>query len=286
MVFGKMEKLIKNPKNTLKVRGELMEFELLTQREKELRKMAEELKEEHGCTALKLGTEVEDCSFEYINFINNKLVAGLLPVVVKIGGPEARNDIRELCKIGVAGLIAPMVESPYGLVKFVTALRDIVDPDRLKTMIKGINAETVTCYKKIDDILKTPEIEELNQITIGRGDLSGSIGKKVDDPEVMAMTKEITQKAQAVGLVVSVGGGITPVNAQRIVQEIKPDKVNSRHVVISVQDTPDIGVAFKKALEFESALMKYEISELDARSALLQRRIGKLEKRLAARPSV
>lgn len=257
-----------------------MEFELLTRREKELRKTAEELKEKHGCTALKLGTEVEDCSFEYIGFINN-LMAGLLPIVVKIGGPEARNDIRELCKIGVTGLIAPMVESPYGVAKFVMALRDIVDPDRIKKMIKGINAETVTCYKRIDDILKMPEIEELNQVTIGRSDLSGSVDKKVDDPEVMAMTKEITQKAQAVGLIVSVGGGITPKNARKITQEIKPDKVNSRHVVISVRHTPDIGVAFKKALEFESALMKYEVSELDARLALLQKRVRTLEKRLA-----
>jgi len=281
-----MEKLIKNLKNTAKSGEEkFMEFELLTQREKELRKMAEELKEKYGCTALKMGTEVEDCSFEYIDFIN-KLVAGLLPIVVKIGGPEARNDIRELCKIGVAGLIAPMVESPYGLVKFVTALRDIVDPDRLKKMIKGINAETVTCYKRIDDILKTPEIKELNQITIGRSDLSESVGKKVDDPEVMAMTKEITRKARAVGLVVSVGGGITPINARKIAQEIKPDKINSRHVVISVKHAPDIGVAFEKGLEFESALMKYEVSELDTRSALLQRRIGTLEKRVAAPPKV
>ena len=258
-----------------------MEFELLTPKEKELRKMAEELKEKYGCVALKMGTEVEDCSFEYIDFIN-KLMSGLLPIVVKIGGPEARNDIRELCKIGVAGLIAPMVESPYGVVKFVTALRDIVDPERLKHMIKGINAETVTCYKRIDDILKTPEIKELNQINVGRSDLSESVGKEVDDPEVMAMTKEITQKAQAAGLVVSVGGGITPVNARQIAQEIKSDKVNSRHVVISVRHAPDIGVAFEKGLEFESALMKYEVTELSARTALLQKRIGTLEKRLAA----
>jgi len=98
----------------------------------------------------------------------------------------------------------------------------------------------------------------------------------------MAMTKEITRKAHAIGLVVSVGGGITPTNARKIAQEIKPDKVNSRHVVISLRDTPDIGVAFQKGLDFESALMKYEVSELNARSALLQKRIGTLEKRVAA----
>jgi len=258
-----------------------MEARFFTSKEMELRRLAEELRDKYACTALKMGTEVEDCSFEYIDFAN-KLMSGILPIVVKIGGPEARNDIRQLCKIGVAGLIAPMVESPYGLVKYVAALRDIIDPERRMRMIKGINAETVNCYRRIDEILAIPEVKELNQVTIGRGDLSESVGKKVDDPEVMAMTKEITRKAQALGLTVSVGGGITPANARRIVDRIKPDKINSRHVVINVERCPDISEAFKKALAFESALMQYEAYELSIRVTLLQKRVATLEKRLAA----
>jgi len=142
-----------------------MELEFFTSGEEELRKIAEELKHKHGCIAVKLGTEVEDCSFEYIEWVN-RLVSGLLPVVVKIGGPEARNDIRQLSRIGVGGLIAPMVESPYGLVKYVAALRDIIEPRQRQKMIKGINAETVNCYRRIDEILAMPEAKELNQVTV------------------------------------------------------------------------------------------------------------------------
>ncbi|MEM2905669.1 MAG: aldolase/citrate lyase family protein [Candidatus Bathyarchaeia archaeon] len=258
-----------------------MELDFLTSGEAELRKMAEELKDKYGCIAVKLGTEVEDCSFEYIAWVQ-KLVSGLLPVVVKIGGPEARNDIRQLSRMGVGGLIAPMVESPYGLLKYVTALRDIIEPAQRQKMIKGINAETVNCYRRIDEILGMPEAKELNQVTVGRSDLSESVGKKVDDPEVIRMTAEITKKAQAAGLVVSVGGGITPANAKRLVEQVKPDKINSRHIVISPEDAGDISESFRKALAFESAMMKYEVSGLNARIEALQKRIGTLDKRVVA----
>lgn len=255
---------------------------IFTKKELELREMAKDLKEKHGCIALKMGTEVEDCSFEYIDWVS-KLMEGILPIVVKIGGPEARNDIRQLTdRIGVQGLIAPMVETPYGLKKFVSALRDIVPPDRRGEMIKGINAETVTCYRNFDAILSIPEAEELNQVTIGRDDLSESIGKKVDDPEVMSMAREITRKAQAKGILVSVGGGITPSNAKRILSEIKPDKINSRHVVIGVDRSPDISESFRKALAFESALIELEVLSLNQRINSLNRRTETLKKRMAA----
>jgi len=252
-----------------------------SEKERELRRLAVELKTKYGCTAVKLGTEVEANSFEEVDYLN-KLMNGILPIVVKIGGPEARNDIRELYRLRVGGLIAPMVESPYGLKKYVGALRDIIDPEARQAMIKGINAETVNCYNRFDEMLATPEAKELNQVTIGRGDLSESVGKKVDDPEVMKMTFDITRKAQKAGLLVSVGGGITPVNARRIADEIRSDKINSRHVVISVKESPDVAVSFRKALEFENAVMENDVLGLNKRLSALQKRMDTLKKRLAA----
>ncbi|MEM2897466.1 MAG: aldolase/citrate lyase family protein [Candidatus Bathyarchaeia archaeon] len=255
------------------------ELEHWSQKERELRAMLKELKEKHGCIALKLGTEVEDCSFEFIDYVN-KLAQGIVPLVVKIGGPDARNDIRKLMEIGVHGLIAPMVESVYGLENYVKALKDIVDEERLKSILKAINIETVDAYNRLDDMLKSPAIKEIQQITIGRDDLSKSVGKKVDDQEVIEMTRRITEKAHAAGMLVSVGGGITPSNAELVATEIKPDKINTRNVVFSLKDCPNIKEALKKALEFEMALMKNEAEKLSKKVEALEKRIKVLEQRI------
>ncbi|MEM5782518.1 MAG: aldolase/citrate lyase family protein [Candidatus Aenigmatarchaeota archaeon] len=255
------------------------ELEQWSLREKELRAMLKELKEKHGCIALKLGTEVEDCSFEFIDYVN-KLARGIVPVIVKIGGPDARNDIRTLMEIGVHGLIAPMVETVYALENYVKALKDIIDEERLKSILKAINIETVNAYNQLDSMLKSPAIKEIQQITIGRDDLSKSLGKNVDDPEVIEVTKKITEKAHANGLIVSVGGGITPSNAELIAKEVKPDKINTRNVVFSLKDCPNLKEALKKALEFEIALMRNEAEKLSKKLEALEKRIKVLEKRI------
>ncbi len=252
--------------------------EYWSESEKQLRNMFKEMKEKHGMIALKLGTEVEDCSFEYIDYLN-KLTRGIMPVVVKIGGPDARNDMRKMLEIGVSGIIAPMVESYYGLKDYIEALKEIATEGQFKFLLKAINIETVYGYQRLDQILASPEAKELQQITVGRGDLSKSVGKTVDDAEVMRMTKEITKKAQAAGLVVSVGGGITPQNARRISEEIKPDKINTRHIVISLDHCPDPGEAIRKGLELEAALMRNQQERLNSQVAVLEKRIKELEKR-------
>lgn len=77
----------------------------------QLRDRLKELRDAGGLTALKTGTEVEDMSFEEIRLLR-ALSDRIVPLFVKIGGPEARNDMRELARAGVDGLIAPMIESP------------------------------------------------------------------------------------------------------------------------------------------------------------------------------
>jgi methylmalonyl-CoA mutase cobalamin-binding subunit len=261
----------------LVLRNEELEYYFL--KEKELRAMLKELKEKYGCVALKLGTEAEDCGFEFIDYVN-KLARGIVPVIVKIGGPNARNDIRTLMEIGVYGLIAPMVESVYALENYVKALKEIINDERLKLILKAIDIETVNAYNQLDDMLKSSAIKEIQQIIIGRDDLSKSLGKKVDDPEVIEITKKITEKAHANGLIVYVGGGITPSNAELIAKEVKPDKIFTRNVVFSLKDCPNLREAIKKALEFEMALMKNEAEKLSKKLEALEKRIKILKERV------
>jgi hypothetical protein len=67
-----------------------------------LKTMLDALFRKHGLVGLKGGTEVEDMTFEEICYLK-KLGEPDLPLIVKIGGPEARNDIRMLKSIAITG---------------------------------------------------------------------------------------------------------------------------------------------------------------------------------------
>ena len=212
------------------------------------------LNNKYGCVGLKMGTEAEANSFEEINRIRH-LAQGRVPIIVKIGGPEARNDIKELLKIGIDGFIAPMVESPYGLRLFIRTLKELAGDIRFNKLIKGINIETATTYKQLDEIFSIPEVRNLQQITIGRGDLSSSFEKQIEDEDIFTIARVITQKAQKLGIKVSVGGGITPDGAVRVAQHIKPDKINTRHVVFDLSKCLNLIEAIYLALDFEIGLL-------------------------------
>ena len=63
-------------------------------------------------TGLKGGTETEDMDYDELKLLS-LLGRDLVPVVVKIGGPEARTDIRFCRGNGIDGISAPMIESQY-----------------------------------------------------------------------------------------------------------------------------------------------------------------------------
>ena len=90
-----------------------------------LRERLLQLKEKSALIAFKTGTEVEDMGFDEIAFLR-ELSKKILPLHVKIGGAEARNDIRELSSLEVDCLIAPMIESPYALKNYIQTLKDIL----------------------------------------------------------------------------------------------------------------------------------------------------------------
>ena len=92
-----------------------------------LRKFLQHLsKTRHAC-AMKLSTEDAGMGWDQIEYWTQSC-QGVLPVLVKIGGPNARSDIKKFLEMKVDGLIAPMVESVYGLENFIHAVRDFTTP--------------------------------------------------------------------------------------------------------------------------------------------------------------
>ncbi len=235
------------------------------------------LKNEFGACGLKLSTEDAAMTIDQIKFWAN---VSLLPSVVKIGGPNARNDIKQLVPLNIDGLIAPMVESPYGLENFIAAVKDFTTPMQFGRLNKHVNIETVTAIKQLDDILNAPEAKFLDEITIGCSDLSSSMKRSGVDRTVLNRVARAVKKIQAKKLPVSVGGGIQPETIDGFLKKVQPDKFNTRVVTFDVVSGQKYGQAVAEALRFEILMLEH-----DAGMGFITRdeekfRIKELKKRL------
>jgi 4-hydroxy-2-oxoheptanedioate aldolase len=98
-------------------------------------------------------------------------------VTLKIGGPEAIRDLKDSSVIGVKGLVAPMVESEFGLKKFIQATKTYIPEDTLSSVQLNINVETITAVQNVEKMLAYCEASELYGVTVGRVDLVSSMNK-------------------------------------------------------------------------------------------------------------
>ncbi|GJL77916.1 MAG: aldolase [Nitrospinaceae bacterium] len=218
------------------------------------------LKEEFGASCLKLSTEDAGMSFEQIRFWT-ELADGILPVMVKIGGPNARNDIKQLLSFNIDGLIAPMVESTYGLENFLSAVQDFTTPLQMQRLVKQVNIETVTGVDKLDEILAAPEANLLDEITIGCSDLSQSLKKDRLDPVVQSLVKQTVAKIKARKINVSVGGGIAPDTIDEILRDIQPHQFNTRMVTFTVHPGQRYRAAVAETLYFELKMLEHDLAK-------------------------
>jgi hypothetical protein len=216
------------------------------------------LKNNFGACGLKLSTEDAAMTIDQIKFWTG---ASLLPAIVKIGGPNARNDIKQLVSLNIDGLIAPMVESPYGLENFISALRDFTTPMQFGRLNKHINIETVTAVKQLDDILDSPEAKFLDEITIGCSDLSNSLKKSRVDRSILNRVARAVKKIQSKKMRVSLGGGIQPETIDDFLKKVQPDKFNTRVVTFDVVHGQKYGQAVAEALQFEILMLEHDAAQ-------------------------
>ncbi|MCX8123835.1 MAG: aldolase/citrate lyase family protein [Spirochaetes bacterium] len=237
----------------------------------------DELSHKYGLVALKGGTEVEDMTFDELLFLRQ--IAINLPVIVKIGGPEARNDIRYCKSIHIDGVLAPMIESEYGLENFISAVKDIYNNHSLPYL--AVNIETITAYHNLVAICSNPYFSYIQQVTVGRSDLSQSMKKGVDDEDVLYATAHIVKTAKLAGKVTSVGGQINPSNAELVKKVIDPDRINTRHLVFDCKKATNIAKSIQLGLEFELDLYRAFSNVEPGKSHIYHKRIAVTSDRLA-----
>jgi hypothetical protein len=181
-----------------------------------------------------------------------------LPIILKIGGVEAVTDVYNGLALGVQGLIAPMAETAFALSKFLNIIKNIVAPDNARDIEFAFNLETITGWRNFDEMMALPDRNLLSGVTVGRVDLTGSMGLSRaainTSEEVYAICEGVFEKARGAGLRTGLGGGIARESIPfilRLNEKKLLDKFETRKIVFPAEAVRHGDAAILKAVEFE-----------------------------------
>jgi hypothetical protein len=261
--------------------------------EKEMVALLIDLKGNYNVSEIKAEFEAEASRMVELSRLKDVTTTVGLPLIMKIGGVEAITDIYNCLTIGVAGIVAPMAETPFALSKFLNAILTFVPPDNREDIEFAINIETITAYKNIDEILNTKGIDLLSSITIGRVDLTSSMGLDrgdVNSKEVFEICKDIFKKTKAKGLKTALGGAISveaipflkQLNEENLINKFETRKVVFKNTALN----NNIENGLLKAIEFEYLWLKSKKRYYSRAKAEDDGRLEMLEKRLSKIPRV
>ena len=244
------------------------------------------LKNEYGVFEIKAEFEAEGSRMEEMMRLKDVATFVGLPIILKIGGVEAVTDIYNALSIGVKGIIAPMVETPFALSKFLGLIKNMMPEDNAKDIEFAFNLETYTAYQNIDKMFQLPDVSLLSGVTVGRVDLTGSMGLGREaintSNDVYNVCETFLSKAKNKGLKTGLGGGISvealPVIA-RLAEAKLLDKFETRKVVFPAASYKYGDAAIFKALEFELLWLKSKRRYYSRIKAEDENRIAMLEKR-------
>lgn len=170
-------------------------------------------RDEYGYVGVKAEFEAEGTRMdELLRLVEIASKAGV-DMAVKIGGCEALRDLLEAKQIGVRYIIAPMVESPYALSKYIDAKNKVYSADESLDIDFLFNLETENCYTDRERILEMAAGPNgVNGVVFGRVDLCGSLGldrDRINDDAITARAMEVGALCKGHGLDLVVGGGVS-----------------------------------------------------------------------------
>lgn len=166
-----------------------------------------------GAVAVKAEFEAEGTRSEELLRLLDISRRSLMKIALKVGGCEAVKDLIEAKQFGVDYIIAPMVETPYALEKFIQAKNRVFQRDEQEDVEFLVNMETETSFKNFPELLvEALKKDGIDGFVFGRVDYVGS--KKyhpdhVDDEFVLNDCLNIATKCKSSKLDFVVGGGIS-----------------------------------------------------------------------------
>ena len=257
--------------------------------EKKMVDVLKQLKQEYAVVGVKAEFEAEGTRTEELMRLKELCLAAEVSLTLKIGGCEAVRDMYDARSIGVNHLVAPMVETPFSLRKYLRAAHLAFPKDEQEKVEFLINVETVMATQMFSEMLNIAEIGNLGGIVLGRVDLVGSMGldrKACNSDQVFNITKDVLQKAKTRGMTCVVGGAIA-VDGLPFLREFPQglmDRYETRKVCFSCPAA--LGKQAEKGIEtavwFELLWLKNKKNYYKAIAEEDDKRIDMLEARFQA----
>jgi hypothetical protein len=245
-------------------------------------------RERHGILAVKAEFEAEGTrTDELLRLLEIARRAGV-KVGVKIGGCEAIRDLLECRQFGVDYVIAPMVETPYALGKFIAARDKVFAKDERADIGFLFNVETVTTYGNLVAMADVAGPAGVGMV-FGRVDFAGSLGFErsfINSSEMTNYVSAVAMMAAAHRVDMVVGGGVSAeaIPALRDIRRTKLDRFETRKVIFDGATVEDgrVEKGLALAIEFELAWLKNKRDYYRAASAEDETRIAMIEQRRPA----
>lgn len=227
--------------------------------ESKMVKLLDDLKENYGVFEVKAEFEAEASRIEEVMRLKDIAEKARLGIVLKIGGPEAITDMFEAQHIGVTGLVAPMIESAYAMKKYLEAIDYHFPKNSRRGICFGVNLETYLSFTNLKEILNVKLIKIIDKITLGRVDMTGSLGISRNDincDRIYQIAQDMFTQAKKKGFKTAMGGGIA-VEAIPFIEKLAAKKLldyfETRKIVFRVPGN------FRKTAEAIVKANKFEL---------------------------
>jgi hypothetical protein len=227
--------------------------------EKKMRDILTRGKEEFGVVSVKAEFEAEGTRVdELLRLVDISRSAGL-ELTVKIGGCEAIRDLLEAKQVGVKYIVAPMVETPYALSKYIAAKNTVFGEHDIGETEFLFNLETETSYQHLETLASVAsQPNGVQGIVFGRVDFAGSMGLSRDEINTERITVPVlraAEMAKSSGLDFVMGGAISSdtLHVIREVAEVHLTRFETRKVVFSgtATEVNNIEQGLVNAVHFE-----------------------------------
>lgn len=226
------------------------------------RKMSDILKRgknEFGVVSIKAEFEAEGTRVDELLRLVDIARSADLPMTVKIGGCEAVRDLLESKQIGVRYVVAPMVETPYALSKYILAKNMVFNDDELEDTDFLFNLETITGYNNLDELVQVAKASGgVQGVVFGRVDFAGSLGESretINEQKITEYVATASAAAKKASLDFVMGGAISS-DSLHVIKEIAAvhlTRFETRKVVFSgdAGTLKDIDQGLVNAVHFE-----------------------------------
>lgn len=249
-------------------------------------------RDHYGVVAVKAEFEAEGTRPDELLRLMELTCRADLKLALKIGGCEAVSDLIASKLYGAGYIIAPMVETPYALSKFIDARRKIYGAE-----VHGhsahdtqflFNLETETTLTNLADMVPLAAAG-LDGIVFGRVDFTLSCGMPRDAINDRAITDAVLHTAQIcalndLDLVVGGSVAVAALSALREIRSVRLDRFETRKVIFdgAAVETAEVEAGIANAVAFELAWLQNKREYYRAIADEDVARIRMMEERSAA----